>query len=79
MTYYTESEWQKEYEKIEVAKDIHRLSFILTKKCKCNIMECRHYETEKNRLFAGKIKELLFEGIMLNAKADFRILTGPKL
>ena len=63
------SEWEKRYDRLESKKELHRISFILTKKCECKTSDCRHYEAEKNRISGRRINELLASGIMMNAAA----------
>ena len=64
-----EKMWQEEYQKYREEKEFHRISFILTKKCKCKSNECRHYESEREKFFEKKVNALLHKGIMINAIA----------
>jgi hypothetical protein len=66
-------EWKKEYEKIENQIELLRIHYILSKKCKCDIDECEHFEKETNNLFKEKLKRLLKAKILLGAIADFQI------
>ena len=63
--------FQKEYEKLESDIELHRISFILTKKCACKTTDCRHYQKEKRFLFEIRMDKLLSYGILISAAADF--------
>lgn len=65
-----EEEWQKENAKLETEQELHRISFVITKKCKCRIECCHHYENEKNRIFGRRVNELLAKGMMISACSE---------
>jgi hypothetical protein len=63
----TEEQWQKEYDRLDKEKENHRIEFAMTRKCKCKNNICRHYKTEKNRLFGRRINNLLIKGLLCSA------------
>ena len=73
-----ETEWQDKYAKLESDKELHRISFIMTKKCNCKTDECKHYEAEKIELFERRINELLAERIKINSSAVENIILKPE-
>lgn len=64
-----EEEWQTKYSKLESDIEIHRIMFILTRKCACKEIECKHYRIEHERLFAARVNQLLANRIAMNASA----------
>lgn len=69
-----EDEWKRQYEKMESDIELHRISFILTKKCDCKSGDCRHYQKEKKFLFERRMNELLGKGIKISALADVHFM-----
>ena len=70
-----EEEWQKEYAKLEADEEVHRLSFLMARICRCrDTSHCKRYNVERNKIFGKRINKLLAKGIMNSALADFEAL-----
>lgn len=50
--------WEKEFDNLEENLDSFRKYYNHTKKCKCDIDDCRHFDSAMNKVFSKRIDEL---------------------
>ena len=57
-TEFMEEKWQKEFDKLEEGFDLFRDYFNKTKKCDCDIDECKHFDKALTKILGKKVDEL---------------------
>ena len=50
--------WKKEFGRLESELDKFRDYYNRTKKCKCHIDECKHYDKAMSKVFAKRVDNL---------------------